>query len=75
MLSTPLDQTGRFISILFYYLCFFPLASLLYQLGMSGTSMIPALTLFAVSPLYVFISRLFMIESTALVFCSFCTPS
>ena len=33
---------------------------------MRGMSMIPVLILFAVSPLYVFVSRLFMIESTAL---------
>jgi hypothetical protein len=64
--STPLDQTGRLVSISFYYLCFFPLASILSHIGMRGTRMIPTLALFAVSPLYVFVSRLFMIESTAL---------
>jgi hypothetical protein len=68
ILSTPLDQTGRFVAILFYYLCFFPLASILSRAGLRGTQMIPALALFAVSPLYVFVSRLFMIESTALLF-------
>jgi hypothetical protein len=66
-LSTPLDQTGRFISILFYYLCFFPLASILSRIGFGGADAIPPLALFAVSPLYVFGSRLFMIESTALL--------
>ena len=66
--STPLDQTGRFVSILFYYLCFFPLASILSTVGLRGTEMIPSLALFAMSPLYVFVSRLFMIESTALFF-------
>lgn len=66
--STPLDQTGRFVSIVFYYLCFLPLASILFQLGFRGTRMIPCLALFAVSPIYVFVSRLFMIESTALFF-------
>jgi hypothetical protein len=65
--STPLDQTGRFVSILFYYLCFFPLASILSTIGLRGTEMIPSLALFAMSPLYVFVSRLFMIESTALL--------
>jgi hypothetical protein len=64
--STPLDQTGRAVSILFYYLCFFPLASILSSIGFKGAKMIPVLALFAVSPLYVFVSRLFMIESTAL---------
>ncbi len=66
--SAPLEQTGRLVSILFYYLCFFPLASILWRMDFRGTQMIPALALFAVSPLYVFISRLFMIESTALFF-------
>jgi hypothetical protein len=68
ILSTPLDQTGRFVSIVFYYLCFFPLASILSSMGLRGVRMIPSLALFAVSPLYVFVSRLFMIESTALFF-------
>jgi hypothetical protein len=68
ILSTPLDQTGRFVSIFFYYLCFFPLASILSSTGLRGVQMIPSLALFAVSPLYVFVSRLFMIESTALFF-------
>jgi hypothetical protein len=66
--STPLDQTGRFVSILFYYLCFFPLASILSTLGLRNAGMVPSLALFAMSPIYVFVSRLFMIESTALFF-------
>jgi hypothetical protein len=65
--SSPLEQTGRFVSVFFYYLCFFPLASILWRVGLRGTLMIPALALFAVSPLYIFVSRLFMIESTALL--------
>jgi hypothetical protein len=64
--STRLDETGRFVSILFYYLCFFPLASILSQISLRRTQMVPALALFAISPVYVFVSRLFMIESTAL---------
>jgi hypothetical protein len=64
--STPLDQTGRAVSLFFYYLCFFPLASILSRIGFRRTQAIPVIVLFAVSPLYVFVSRLFMIESTAL---------
>ena len=64
----PLDQSGRLVSILFYYLCFFPLASILSRVGFRGTQMIPSLVLFAVSPIYIFVSRIFMIESTALFF-------
>jgi hypothetical protein len=65
--SSPLEQTGRLVSVFFYYLCFFPLASILWRVGLRGTLMIPALALFAVSPIYIFVSRLFMIESTALL--------
>jgi hypothetical protein len=68
ILSAPLEQTGRLVSIVLYYLCFFPLASILSRIGLRGTQLIPPLTLFAVSPIYVFVSRLFMIESTALLF-------
>jgi hypothetical protein len=64
--SIHLDQTGRFVSILFYYLCFFPLASILSHIGLRRTQMVPALALFAMSPIYIFWSRVFMIESTAL---------
>jgi hypothetical protein len=66
LFSAPLDQTGRFVSILFYYLCFFPLASILSHLNFRGVQRIPVLALFAVSPLYIFVSRLFLIESMAL---------
>ena len=66
-LTTALDETGRFVSILCYYLCFLPLASILVRLGLRGTQLVAPLALFAVSPLYVFASRLFMIESTALL--------
>lgn len=68
LFSCSLEQTGRFVSILFYYLCFFPLASILSRIGLQRTYMIPVLALFAVSPIYIFVSRLFMIESTALLF-------
>lgn len=64
--STSLDETGRFVSILFYYLCFFPLASILACIGLRRVQMVPVLALFAMSPIYVFVSRLFMIESTVL---------
>ena len=68
--SSPLRLTRPvvFVSILFYYLCFFPLASILSSIGLRGTQMVPSLALFAMSPLYVFVSRLFLIESTALFF-------
>lgn len=65
-LHTPLDQAGRAVSIAFFYLCFFPLASVLRRLGYRWFQILAVLSLLAVSPLYIFVSRLFMIESTAL---------
>lgn len=65
-LSTPLDETGRAISILFFYLSFLPLASILRRLRFQTIQILAILALVAVSPLYIFVSRLFMIESTAL---------
>ncbi len=66
--STPIDQTGRFISLLFYYLSFFPLAAILSRLGLRHVQTVPTLALFAASPFYIFFSRWFLIESTALFF-------
>jgi hypothetical protein len=66
--GTPIDQTGRFISEVFRYLCFFPLATILAHLGLTRVQRLPALALFAASPFYNFASHLFMIESMALFF-------
>lgn len=65
-LRVPLDETGRAVSIAFFYLCFIPLTSILKRLRYSPVQILAVLSLFAVSPLYIFVSRLFMIESTAL---------
>lgn len=65
-LNFPLDETGRAVSIAFFYLCFLPLASILKRLRYTPVQILAVLSLFAVSPLYIFVSRLFMIESTAL---------
>lgn len=65
-LNTPLVETGRAVSIAFFYLCFVPLASILRCLRYKPFQILVILSLFAVSPLYIFVSRLFMIESTAL---------
>jgi hypothetical protein len=66
LLGTPMEGTGRAVSILFFYLCFFPLISILRQLRFSAVQILPVLTIFAMGPLYIFFSRVFMIESTAL---------
>ncbi len=67
-LRLPLDETGRGVSIAFFYLCFFPIASILKRLRYKPVQILVVLSLFAVSPLYIFVSRLFMIESTVLFF-------
>jgi len=66
--STPLDQAGRFVSVFFYYLSFWPLAAILAKLRYRRLQIATALALFAASPFYVVVSRFFMIESTALFF-------
>lgn len=68
VLHLPLDQAGRLISILFFYATFFPLFVILRVLGMSRLPAYATLAFFAVSPHYLFWSRTFMIESTALFF-------
>jgi hypothetical protein len=66
--GTPIDQTGRFVSELFHFLCFIPLWTILGQLGLTRIQRLPALALFALSPFYNFISHLVLIESMALFF-------
>lgn len=68
VLSTPIDQTGRFASLAFFYLTLFPSYSLLGTLGVRKIHRLVPLSLILVSPLYLFWSRAFMIESTALFF-------
>jgi hypothetical protein len=66
--AMPIDQAGRLVSVLFFYLCLFPLASIMSSLGLRRLQIVPTLALFAANPFYIFISRLVMIESTALFF-------
>jgi len=66
--GTPLDQTGRFVSLLFFLLTTIPLYRLVRSLGVSASHAWVPLILFVTSPFYIFWSRTFMIESTALFF-------
>ena len=68
LLHLPLDQAGRLISVIFFYASFVPLFVILRRLGISSLATAPSLAIFAISPQYVFWSRTFMIESTALFF-------
>jgi hypothetical protein len=62
----PLDETGRAVSIVFFVLCFWPFASILKHLRYTPVQILAILSLLAVSPLYILVSRMFMIESMAL---------
>lgn len=68
LLHLPLDQAGRLISVTFFYSTFFPLFVVLRIRGASSMAALVTLDLFAMSPFYLFWSRTFMIESTALFF-------
>ena len=66
LVRTPIDQTGRLVSAGFFYLSLVPSSVLLAVLGIRRIQRLVFLTLFLASPLYLFWSRTFMIESTAL---------
>lgn len=61
-----LETSGRLVSVAFFLLCFWPLHLLLRAFGVDRTVGVMMPVLFA--PLYVFWSRSFMIETTALFF-------
>ena len=66
LVRTPIDQTGRLVGVGFFYLSLVPASVLLAVLGIRRVQRLVFLTLFLASPLYLFWSRSFMIESTAL---------
>jgi len=66
--NSPLDQTGRFVSAVFFLLTNIPLYRLVRAAGVSAHHAWLPLILFTISPYYLFWSRSFMIESTALFF-------
>lgn len=63
-----LDITGRVVSLVFFYLCIYPLYKILKLFKLdSQTILLTFITLFSM-PIFIFWSRTFMIESTALFF-------
>ena len=64
----PLTNTGRLVSLLFTLLCGLPIWKSLKKLGFSNLTGFICLSLFFSSPVYLFWSGTFMIESTALFF-------
>lgn len=61
-----LDQSGRFVSILFHYLAVSSIFLLLRRFGFSAAQSTIAVILLLSSPFYLFWGRTFMIESAAL---------
>ena len=61
-----LDQSGRLISMVFFYLCFMPLNGILNSIKVESITKKIIYILVLTSPIYIFWSRTFLIESTAL---------
>jgi hypothetical protein len=68
LLHTPLEQTGRTLNLAFFLLTLVPANYLLSSLGVRRGHRWLILALILLSPFYIFWSRTFMIESTALFF-------
>lgn len=64
-----LDQSGRIVSLLFFYLALAALYLLLGEVGLRRRWRFLFLSLVLASPTYIFWSRTFMIESMALFLC------
>jgi hypothetical protein len=60
------DQAGRFVSEFFFFSSLYPLYKLLGILKLSSRQRYLILAIFCISPQYLFWSRSFMIESTAI---------
>ncbi|MGD0585838.1 MAG: glycosyl transferase [Oryzomonas sp.] len=61
-----IDQAGRFVSEFFFFSSLYPLYKLLGFLKLSSRQRYLILAIFCISPQYLFWSRSFMIESTAI---------
>jgi hypothetical protein len=68
LFKTPLDQTGRFLSLLFFYLSIFPVYSILGYFVKNRSYRLIMLSFILLNPTYIFWSRGFLIESLALFF-------
>ena len=63
----PLDVSGRFLNALLYFCCFIPLYKIIKELEISREYFCIATILFLLSPIYLYWSRTFLIESSALL--------
>lgn len=68
LLNMSLTQTGKIISLIFFSLSSFPISFILKKINISPNVRYLSLALYFSSPLYLFWSGTFMIETTALFF-------
>lgn len=68
LFRTPLEPTGRLVSVAFFLLSLVPANCLLHRLRLAKEHRLMVLSLALVSPFYIFWSRTFLMESTALCF-------
>jgi hypothetical protein len=66
--SMPLEQSGRLVSLLFFYAGLIPIGWMIYRLKLPPTVFGVFCVLYLTSPLYLFWSRAFLIETCALTF-------
>jgi hypothetical protein len=65
---TPLDPTGRFVSLAFFLISLIPAHRLLGDMRLSRDNRLLILSLLLINPYYIYWSRSFLIESTAFCF-------
>lgn len=70
-LHLPITDTGRFVSLIFGYFCLFPVYLIFKILDFSKEEIFYILSLIIATPIFIFWSGTFMIESTALFFALF----
>lgn len=68
VLGWDLVETGRLVSVLFFYLSLFPVFFLLKEWEVKIQHRFLFLSLIVISPIFIFWSRTFMIETTAVFF-------
>ncbi len=64
----PLEQAGRLVGKFFYFAALWPIWSILGNLKIPSRRRLIFLSLYLLSPMYLYWSRCFLIESTALFF-------
>ena len=66
MTKSAIDQAGRLVSVLFFYACLIPIYLLSREYIKKKSYSLIILSMVLINPVYIFWTRTFMIESTAL---------